>query len=103
MKPVSRKTMHSSSFLKMGYNAWFGSDSTPRKISGYVQKKSAVYSNAYVLLSRKSDFQPVAIVKPDSTGYYEFLGLNADTACFLSGFDLSKDYNAVIQDNVVPK
>lgn len=101
--PISRKVMHSSNLLKTEYLTDFGSDNTPRKISGYVQKKSAVYSNAYVLLSRKSDFQPVAIAKPDSSGYYEFLGLNADMTCFLSGFDLSKDYNAVIQDNVVPK
>ncbi|MHA3082120.1 hypothetical protein ACX1NX_02835 [Acinetobacter sp. ANC 5383] len=102
-KPTSRKIMHSSNFLDSSYCINFGQDNTPRKISGFVQRKGVIYSDAYVLLSRKSDFQPIAITKPNITGYYEFLGLNSDITCFLSGFDLSKDYNAVIQDSVVPK
>jgi hypothetical protein len=103
MKPVSRTTMHSSNLLKTNYNVEFGSDNTPRKISGSVQKKSATYIDATVVIFRKSDFQLIAVRKPDSDGNYTMNGLNKDVVCFIYGFDLNKQYNAVIQDNVVPK
>lgn len=102
-KPVSRKAMQSSNFLDSSYCTNFGSDNTPRKISGSVQKKSATYIDATVVIFRKSDFKLLAICNPDDNGKYIVNGLNKDVVCFVTAFDSTKKYNAVIQDEVVPK
>lgn len=103
MKPCSQKVLHSSNFLVGNYNADFGSANTVCRISGDVDKLGVDYSNAMVMIARKIDFLPFAIRKPDAAGCYCLKGLNADLVCFIAGFDLGKQYNAVIQDNVVPK
>lgn len=102
-KPIIRKALRSSNLLDASYCTYFGSDNTPRKISGITQEKSATYSNSMIVIFRKSDFQPIAFRKPDSNGNYGVNGLNKDVACFICGFDGSGKYNAVIQDKVVPK
>lgn len=102
-KPISRNVLKSSNLLDVSYCSYFGSDNTPRKISGPTQEKSAPYSNAMIVIFRKSDFQPIAFSKPDGNGNYAVNGLNKDVACFICGFDGSGKYNAVIQDKVVPK
>ncbi|WP_026470111.1 hypothetical protein [Alkanindiges illinoisensis] len=103
MKPCLRNAQHSSNFLVGNYNTNFGFDNTVRSIAGSVDKQGVDYSNAQVLIARKSDFQPIAVRKPDAAGHYSIDGLNADVLCFVIAFDQNEQDNAVIQDNVVPK
>ena len=102
-KPVSYKVMPSSNRFDVSYCTSFGSDNTPRKISGTVKKLKQVYKNALVVIFRKSDFKLLAIRKPDDNGKYIVNGLNKDVVCFVTAFDSTKKYNAVIQDEVTPK
>ena len=103
MKPVSRKAFHGSSFINGNFNAGFGSKNTVASIKGSVKKLGVQYSHALVVLYNKADLSPLAIRKPDPSGNYQFLGLNTDLKTFIVAFDQKQQYNAVIQDNVVPK
>ncbi|MCK4077497.1 hypothetical protein [Acinetobacter radioresistens] len=103
MKPVSRKTLHSSNFLDGNFNTNFGSQNTVASIKGSIKKLGTKYSQALVFLYNKTDLLPIAIRKPDANGNYQFLGLNTDLKTFIVAFDKNKQFNAVIQDNVVPK
>lgn len=73
------------------------------KIQGSVKKLGQRYQNATVVLYNKANLQPITIRKPDQNGNYQFLGLNADLKTFIVAFDQKQQFNAVIQDNVVPK
>lgn len=98
MKPVSRNAMPSSILLQS-----IGTGSVVAKIQGSVKKQSQQYNNATLVLYDKANLQPIAIRKPDTNGNYQFLGLNTDLKTFIVAFDQKQQYNAVIQDNVVPK
>ena len=73
------------------------------KIKGSVKKLGAAYLHSTVVLYNKANLQPIAITRPDTNGDYQFLGLNTDLKTFVVAFDQKQQYNAVIQDNVVPK
>lgn len=73
------------------------------KIKGSVKKLGNAYQNANIVLYNKADLQPIAVRKPDENGNYQFFGLNTSLKTFIVAFDAKKQYNAVIQDNVVPK
>ncbi|OUY10549.1 hypothetical protein CAP42_05985 [Acinetobacter indicus] len=73
------------------------------KIQGSVKKLGQQYQDATVLLYNKANLQPIAMRKPDQNGNYQFLGLNTDLKTFIVAFDKKQQFNAVIQDNVVPK
>ena len=73
------------------------------KIKGSVKKLGNACQNANVVLYNKANLQLIAVTRPDENGDYYFLGLNNDLKTFVVAFDQSKKYNAVIQDNVVPK
>lgn len=103
MKPIARKAFHSSSFVNGNFNANFGSKNTVASIKGSVKKLGIKYSQALVVLYSKADLLPVAIRKPDTNGNYQFLGLNTELKTFVVAFDKDQQFNAVIQDNVVPK
>ena len=98
MKPVSRKALHSSHLMQI-----ITTGPVIAKIQGSVKKLGQQYQNANVVLYNKANLQPIAVRKPDQNGNYQFLGLNTDLKTFIVAFDASKQYNAVIQDNVVPK
>lgn len=72
-------------------------------VKGSVKKLGQNYQNATVALYNKANLQPIAIRKPDQNGNYQFLGLNTDLKTFIVAFDKKQQFNAVIQDNVVPK
>ncbi len=98
MKPCSRKVKPSS----------IGLQAIPvgpviAKIKGSVKKLGQQYQNATIVLYSKANLQPIAIRKPDQNGNYHFLGLNTDLKTFIVAFDQKQQFNAVIQDNVVPK
>ncbi len=72
-------------------------------IKGQIQKLSVRYKDALVILYNKANLQPIAVQRPDENGNYSFLGLNTNLKTFVVAFDRKQQYNAVIQDNVVPK
>lgn len=100
MKPCSRKSLPSSNYLQ---EVSFGFKNTLASIKGSTKKLGDKYKGALVVLYSKANLQPIAIKKPDENGNYQFLGLNTDLKTFIVAFDTNKQYNAVIQDNVVPK
>lgn len=103
MKPVSRKVRHSSEWLSGDLHQSFGANQTIAKIKGSVNKLGSQYKDATVFLYSKANLQPIAVRKPDENGDYQFLGLNTDLKTFIVAFDQKQQFNAVIQDNVVPK
>lgn len=98
MKPCSQKVMPSSVFLQ-------GILTGPivAKIKGSVKKPGQQYKDATLVLYNKANLQVIAVKKPDEDGNYEFLGLNTSLKTFIAAFDQKQQFNAVIQDNVVPK
>lgn len=73
------------------------------KIQGSIKKLGEAYKSATVVLYNKANLQPIVVRKPDINGNYSFLGLNTDLKTFIVAFDKNQQFNAVIQDNVVPK
>ena len=73
------------------------------KIKGSVKALGQQYKDATIALYNKTNLQPIAIRKPDQNGNYQFLGLNTNLKTFIVAFDKNQQFNAVIQDNVVPK
>ncbi|RLL16980.1 hypothetical protein [Acinetobacter chengduensis] len=72
-------------------------------IKGSINKQGEKYIDAMVILYNRSNLLPIAVSKPDIKGRYQFLNLYADLKTFIVAFDQKQQYNAVIQDNVVPK
>lgn len=98
MKPCSRKILPSANLLQI-----ITTGPVVAKVTGSVKKLGQQYQNATVALYNKANLLPVAIRKPDQNGNYQFLGLNTDLKTFVVAFDKNQQFNAVIQDNVVPK
>ncbi|ENX00431.1 hypothetical protein F900_02102 [Acinetobacter modestus] len=100
MRPCSRTVKHSGNLLQ---DIGFGLNNTLANIRGTTKKLGAQYKDAMVLLYSKSNLHPVSVQKPDEKGNYAFLGLNNTTRFFIVAFDINRQYNAVIQDNVGAK
>lgn len=98
MKPCERKAKPSSVELQT-----ISMGTVIAKIQGSTRKLGEQYKNATVVLYSKANLQPIAVRKPNQNGDYQFLGLNTDLNTFIVAFDQKQQYNAVIQDNVVPK
>ena len=98
MKPASRKVLQSSNLMQI-----IATGPVIAKIQGSVKKLGQQYQGATVALYSKTNLQPIAIREPDQNGNYQFLGLNTDLKTFIVAFDKKQQFNAVIQDNVVPK
>lgn len=98
MKPCQYIAKPSSAWLQN-----IASGPVIAKVQGSVKKLGQQYQNATVVLYSKANLQPIAIRKPDQNGNYQFLGLNTDLKTFIVAFDKQQKFNAVIQDNVVPK
>lgn len=98
MKPCSYKfgkaTVHLQS-ISMG--------SVIAKIQGSTKKLGLKYRNVTIVHYNKANLQPIAVTRPDQNGNYQFLGLNTNLKTFITAFDRSQEFNAVIQDNVRPK
>ena len=95
--------MHSSNFMSGNYYSSFGENQTIASIRGSVKKLGQQYQDAAIALYNKANLQPIAVRKPDQNGNYQFLGLNTDLKTFIIAIDKKQQFNAVIQDNVVPK
>lgn len=81
----------------------FGEKNTVASIEGSTKKLGEKYKNGLIVLYNKVNLQPLAVKRPDENCDYQFLGLNTDLKTFIVAFDNAKQYNAIIQDNVVPK
>lgn len=100
MKPCSRKALHSNNFLQQ---VGFGVKNTVAGIKGSTKKLGQEYQDATIVLFSSGNLTPIAVCKPSENGNYQFLGLNTDLKTFVVAFDKNQQFNAVIQDNVVPK
>ena len=98
MKPISRKALPNSNLLQS-----IGTGPIVAKIKGSVKKLGQQYQDATVVLYNKANMQPITITKPDNDGNYQFLGLSTSLKTFIVAFDQGQQFNAVIQDNVVPE
>lgn len=98
MKPCSHKVLPSSITLQT-----IKTGLVITKIQGSVKEFGQQYKDATVVLYNKANLQPIAVRKPDQNGDYKFLGLYTDLKTYIVAFDKKQQYNAVIQDNVVPK
>ncbi|MCK4082176.1 MULTISPECIES: hypothetical protein [Acinetobacter] len=103
MRPISRKVMPSTNFLHGDYYQNLGKSNTVGKIRGSVKRLGSGYENAKIVIYDKASLLPILVKKPNTDGSYHFLGLNRDMRCFIAAFDNNQQFNAVIQDNVVPK
>lgn len=98
MKPINRRAAYSADKLQ-----GIAIGPVVAKIKGSVKKLGAQYKNATLVLYNKANLQPIAAQKPDQNGNYSFLGLNTNLKTFVVALDQQQQFNAVIQDNVVPK
>ena len=98
MKPCTRKAAQTAPLLQS-----ISIGPVVAKISGSTKKLGNTYNHAIVALYNKANLLPIAVCKPDQNGNYQFLGLNTDLKTFVVAFDQKQQYNAVIQDNLVPK
>ena len=73
------------------------------RITGTVKKLGQNYSSVPVCCFKRSTRELLweTISKPDGT--YFFRNIAVGLECFVVAFDPNGQYNAVIQDNVVPK
>lgn len=78
------------------------SNKDPKTISGTV-KKNGVINRANVHLYERISGNRVASTLADNEGFYEFKNLSNEYKFFITSHDPSSQFNAVIQDNVVPK
>lgn len=95
--------MPSGYYASGNYQENFGKSNTVAKIKGIVKKMGVNNSQALVVLFNKATLLPVLSARPDTAGNYKFIGINKDDAFVVMAFDANKQFNAVIQDNVVPK
>lgn len=98
MKPCLRQPMRSSNLLQT-----ISIGPVIAKVAGSVKKLGQQYKDATLVLYNKANLKPIAVRKPDQNGDYQFLGLNTNLKTFVVAFDQKQQFNAVIQDSVVPK
>ncbi len=102
MIPICRKVLNSRYAINIDLSV-IPTTASAAKISGSVKKLGQQYSDALIVLFSKDSLQPIAVHNPNLSGDYRFLGLNTDLKTFIVAFDRNQQFNAVIQDNVVPK
>ena len=99
MKPVNYRSKYSSNKLNIISNNEDGIGN----IQGQVQELGISSSRVTVALYNKANLSPITVSRTNELGEYQFLGLNTSLNCCVVAFDITKKYNAVIQDNIVPK
>lgn len=102
MKPCHHRAARSSDILVDNIHR-FTDQKVIAVVKGTTRKLGQQYHDATVVLYNKANLQPIAVKKPNQNGNYQFLGLNTDLKTLVVAFDKQQKFNAVIQDNVVPK
>lgn len=97
MRPVSRSAKHSSMYMQVI------SSNIIASISGSTLALGQAYQDAIIVLFNKNNLQPIGVCKPKQNGEYKFSGISGGVTTFVVAFDKKNNFNAVIQDNVVPK
>lgn len=85
-------------------NLYTGSNSTGllKMLKGSTKKLGANYAFQKVCLYSCANNQLIAATTSDENGNYQFEASSA-APVYVIAFDNAKQFNAVIQDNVVPK
>ena len=96
-KKVNRVVLPKKSLTILNANQGFAT------LKGSVQKLGSNYANASLCLFKKTTRELLWEIKPNKDGSYQFRNLATDMPCFIVAFDNNQQYNAVIQDNVIPK
>ncbi|UNT60688.1 hypothetical protein [Acinetobacter towneri] len=73
------------------------------KIKGTTKQQGAIYPFCKVSLFDKRTAKLIAETTSSENGEYIFSGVPHGMIFFVMAFDNKKQFNAVIQDNVVPK
>lgn len=73
------------------------------QIKGTTKKVGNNYSPVPVCVFRRDNRQLLWETKSKADGSYAFRNIAKGLECFVVAFDPNEEYNAVIQDNVVPK
>lgn len=71
-------------------------------IQGTVKRLGVSDTHAKIAILEKNSFDVLDIKSPNTDGTYEFKALKKIPFIIIA-VDLSKKFNAVIQDNIVPK
>ncbi len=66
-------------------------------------KKQGVSISCLVRVYEKSSGRLIDQQLSDQYGFYQFMNLKKSAQYLILGFDPNQNFNAVIQDNVVPK
>lgn len=77
--------------------------SDPHTISGFVKIMGNIYPFAPVRLYERLTGRLIKQAAADSNGYYFFNGISKSIKYTIISIDNNGLFNAVIQDNVVPK
>lgn len=75
---------------------------TGGKITGQVKKLGLVYP-CFVSIHERVSRKIIELKQTDKHGNYAFENLNTNFKFFVVAIDHASQFNAVIQDNVVPK
>ena len=73
------------------------------QIKGTTKKLGANYAPVPVCVFKRSNRQFLWETTSKADGSYAFRNIAVGLECFVVAFDPNNQYNAVIQDNVVPK
>lgn len=73
------------------------------QVKGATKKLGGNYSPVPVCIFKRSNRQLLWETTSKADGSYAFRNIAVGLECFVVAFDPNNQYNAVIQDNVVPK
>lgn len=93
--------MEYNPYLGSNIEHYLGGSNTFKEISGVVMKQGVPY-RAYVHLFNPTNKHTI-ITQSDYEGNYTFKGLPEGHGFVVFARDTTQTFNAVIQDNVVPK
>ena len=79
------------------------SDQGRGKIKGLIKKQGVIFGSTPVFAYKRSNGQLLWRTSSNQDGVYEFRNIAQGLECFVVALDPNQEYNAVIQDNVVPK
>ena len=79
------------------------SDQGRGRIKGVVKKQGEAFGLTPVFAYKRSNGQLLWRTSSNQDGSYEFRNIATELKCFVVALDPNNQFNAVIQDNVVPK
>jgi len=80
---------------------YLGPSNTAAEIRGAIKKQGITYQAAVYLYSPSENIMRSTV--SDQNGFYVFKGLAKNVEYIIFSRDKNRNFNAVVQDNVVPK